>query len=453
MFEVRRTQPRIGMKHVRSAGRLGLFLLTMFLDAGLTLASTAQEPPINPDVPRGSSVDQIIQRFATQEQEFKSAREQYTYRQAVQVQTLDESGGVEGQYDETFDVTFDDRGQRVIKQVSPARSTLKNISVTKEDIDDIRNRLPFVLTSDELGDYEINYAGRQRLESGEAYLFDVAPKRIESGKRYFEGRIWVDASQYQIIKSFGKTAPNLYTRSGENLFPSFTTYRSLIDGKYWFPTSTRADDVLHFSNQDVRVREIVNYTNYHRFGSTSRVIFNGAELPSGPDQQQPVSVQGGEPQTPMPARGPGGTAQSAANSRVPTRSSAPSAPAGTVTEQITVLERQISEAIVKRDIPAWQRLLADGYTDVDSAGAVRDLNAMADEIRAHAYESAEIKELEVRIYNDTVVVVGTRTFKEKTARGPQTTSRRFTDVFLLRSGEWRLASSQSTVLRGAAAAR
>lgn len=439
------------MKRARPARPLALFLFTIFLVASVTLASAWQEPPINPDVPRGSSVDQIIQRFATQEQEFKSAREQYTYRQAVQVQTIDQSGGVEGQYAETFDVTFDDRGQRVIKQVSPARSTLKNISVTKEDIDDIRNRLPFVLTSDELGEFEINYVGRQRLESGEAYLFDVAPRRIESGKRYFEGRIWVDTNQYQIVKSFGKTVPNLYTRSGENLFPSFTTYRSLIDGKYWFPTSTRADDVLHFSNQDVRVREIVNYTNYHRFGSTSRVIFNGEELPSGPDQQQPISVQGGESQAQSPAQGPAGAPQSAANSRIPTRLPATSIPAGTVTQQIATIERQLSEAIVKGDIPAWQRLLADGYTDVDSAGTVRDLNAMANEIRAHAYDSADVKELGVRIYNDTVVVVGTRTFREKTPRGPQTTSKRFTDIFLLRSGEWRLASSQSTVLRGPAA--
>jgi Domain of unknown function (DUF4440) len=442
------------MKIMKRVGPLALFISTLvFLVVGLGAAkAAAQEPPIDPEVPRGTSVDQITQRFAAQELEFKRAREQYTYRQAVQVQTLDESGGVEGQYDETFDVTFDDRGQRVIKQVSPARSTLKNVSVTKEDIDDIRNRLPFVLTSDELGDYEINYVGRQRLESGEAYLFDVTPKRIESGKRYFEGRIWVDANQYQIVKSFGKTVPNLYTRAGENLFPSFTTNRSLIDGKYWFPTSTRADDVLHFSNQDVRVREIVNYTNYHRFGSTSRVIFNGEELPSGSDQQQPVSVQGGESSSQSPAR-PVGTPQSAANSRVPTRSSSTSAAAGTVTDQITALERRLSEAIVKRDLPAWQRLLADGYTDVDSAGTVRDLNAMADEIQAHNYDSAEIKGLEVRIYNDTVVVVGTRTFKENTPRGLQTTSKRFTDVFLLRSGEWRLASSQSTPLRGPTAAR
>src|SRR5438067_2615144 len=290
---------------IRVKRNLSANLRTALLVAAVVCApaSRAQEPPIDPEMPRGTSIDQVEQRFAAQEQEFKKAREQYTYRESVSMQTLDSSGRSTGEYSETFDVTFDDKGDRIFKQVTPPHSTLRNISVTKEDIDDIRNRMPFVLTSDELPDYEINYVGQQQLESGNTYLFDITPKRMDPGRRYFEGRIWVDANQFQIVKSYGKSVPDLYSRGNENLFPNFTTYRSLIDGKYWFPNSTRADDVLHFSSGDVRIRETVNYSNYQRFGSTSRIIFNGQELPGASNPQPPVQVQGQAP-APLPAPQP-----------------------------------------------------------------------------------------------------------------------------------------------------
>ena len=118
-----------------------------------------------------------------------------------------------------------------------------------------------------------------------------------------------------------------------------------------------------------------------------------------------------------------------------------------VTQQITELERQISDAIVKRDVNTWQRLMADGYTDIDSDGTVRDLNAMAEAVREHSYDAITQGGLEVRIYGDTVIVVGTRTLIEKTRRGLTTTSNRFTDVFLRRNGIWQMASSQSARLR------
>lgn len=438
-------------KNLRALLRAALFIATLIC----VPAIHAQEPPIDPDLPRGTSTDQIEQRFAAQEQEFKRAREQYTYREAVSMQAFDLSGSPKGEYTETFDVTFDDQGQRVFKQVTAPHSTLRDISVTKEDIDDIRNRMPFVLTSDELPDYDINYVGQQQLESGSTYLFDITPKHMDAGRRYFEGRIWVDGNQFQIVKSYGKSVPDLYSRGNENLFPNFTTYRSLIDGKYWFPTSTRADDVLHFSGGDIRVRETVNYSNYRRFGSTSRVIFDGQELPSASGSQSPVQVQG-QTSAPLPApqSQPPNVPRQQSQSTVSTQQSGSitaQPQTGGLTAVITELERQVSDAIVKRDINSWQRLLADGYTDVDSDGTVRDLNAMAEAIRSHSYDSITQGGLEVRIYGDAVIVVGTRTLIEKTRRGLTTTANRFTDVCLRRNGIWQLASSQSARLRASAA--
>jgi hypothetical protein len=127
-------------------------------------------------------------------------------------------------------------------------------------------------------------------------VFDIAPRQIVGKKRYFQGRIWVDDHDFQIVKTYGKTVPDIRKKKGqENLFPNFTTWREQVDGKYWFPTYTRADDTLHFSAGDVKIREIVKYENYKQFGSKSRITYEGKEIPKGPTEQ---GQQQGQPQPP-----------------------------------------------------------------------------------------------------------------------------------------------------------
>jgi len=94
----------------------------------------------------------------------------------------------------------------------------------------------------------------------------------------------MDSHDFQIVKTLGKTVPDIRKKNNENVFPKFTTWREQIDGKYWFPTYTSADDTLHFTNQDVHIREIIKYTNYQRFGSNVKITYGGQELPTGPAQ-------------------------------------------------------------------------------------------------------------------------------------------------------------------------
>src|SRR2546427_3753831 len=272
----------------RSASVIAIIVLLSWL---LTLNAVAQEGPLDPSQPKGSTPEQIIQRFAAKEKEFKEARDQYTYRQEVKGQTLD-GNTVTGEYQEVFDVVFNDQGRRLENVVFAPQSSLENggISITKEDLADIRNRLPFVLTSDEVPEYNILYVGQQQEDELHCYVFDIAPKTIEKNKRYFQGRVWVDDHDFQIVKTYGKTVPDIRSKKGqENLFPKFTTWRQQIDGKYWFPTYTKADDTLHFSMQDVHIVEKVKYENYQRFGSNVRITYEGKELPKdnqGKDQKQ-----------------------------------------------------------------------------------------------------------------------------------------------------------------------
>ena len=210
---------------------------------------------------------------------------------------------VDGTYQQVFDVTFDDKGRRVKNVVFAPQTTLQRIMMTEEDIDDIENRLPFVLTSDELGEYDILYVGKQKMDELSTYVFDIAPKQIVGKKRYFQGRIWVDDHDFQIVETYGKTVPDIRKKRGqENLFPKFTTWREQIDGQYWFPTYTRAEDTLKFSIGDVKIREIVKYTNYKRFGAKSKILYDGQEVQHGKEQspgQQPPDQKQPEPQKPQ----------------------------------------------------------------------------------------------------------------------------------------------------------
>ena len=263
--------------------RLATILLLPLL--ALSARADQAEGPLDPAKPSGITPEEVIQRFATKEKEFKQARERYTFRQTIKVQAMD-GDTVKGVYQETFDVLADDKGRRSEHVIFAPQSSIEQggISITKEDLSDLRDRLPFVLTSDEVGEYDILYVGQQQQDELHTYVFDIAPKQIEKGKRYFQGRIWVDDHDFQIVKTNGKTVPDIRKKNkydGENLFPAFTTWREQIDGKYWFPTYTLADDTLHFSSGDIRIREILRYENYKRFGSNSRVIYEGEELPKG----------------------------------------------------------------------------------------------------------------------------------------------------------------------------
>ncbi len=286
------------------ASRSSPIFVALFLLASLltTLPAIAQEGPLESAQPTGITPEEIIQRFAAKEKEFKEARDQYTYRQDIHVMTLDGST-VTGEYRETFDVLFDDKGHRMENVVYAPQSTLENggLSLDEGDVQDFRNRLPFVLTSDEIPEYNIVYVGQQQEDELHCYVFDIAPKQIVGKKRYFQGRIWVDGRDLQIVKTYGQAVPEIRDtkKKGkeEHLYPKFTTWRQQIDGRYWFPTYTRADDMLHFNLNDVHIREIVKYEDYKRFGSSVKILYQGKEIPKADpkDETKPDA-----PQSPPP---------------------------------------------------------------------------------------------------------------------------------------------------------
>jgi len=224
----------------------------------------SKDPPTTP-------VEQIIQKFGEREAEFKRERDNYTYTQTFVVQEIDSDGRPGGEYRMTSDILFTPEGKRYEKVISAPMPTLERISLSQQDLDDLEHVQPFVLTSGELPKYDIKYVGREQVDEISAYVFDVAPKKIEKNQRYFQGRIWVDDKDLEIVKSDGKAVPDIVKKNAENIFPRFETFRENIEGHYWFPTYTRADDELKFSTGAVHIRMSVRYANYKRFGATIKI--------------------------------------------------------------------------------------------------------------------------------------------------------------------------------------
>jgi hypothetical protein len=218
--------------------------------------------------------DEIIRKFAAKEAEFAQARNNYTYRQSVKLQELDPGGNpTGGQWELVEDILFSLEGKRIEKVVYAPVQNLQNIILTPEDEQDLRNVQPFVLTTAEIPDYDVKYLGREKVDEISCYTFSVKPRKMVQGKRYFEGEVWVDDRDLQIVKTYGKGV-GVIKKSSDNQFPKFETYREQIDGKYWFPTYTRADDTLHFKNGDSqRIRMVVKYQDYKRYEGKSTIKF------------------------------------------------------------------------------------------------------------------------------------------------------------------------------------
>jgi hypothetical protein len=233
--------------------------------AGAAPQNSTLGPPTMPS-------DEIIQKFAAREAEFRTERDNFTYTQTFTIQTLDSSGRPDGEHTMTSEIVFTPAGKRYEKVVYAPTPTLERITLSQQDLDDLEHVQPFVLTTTELPKYNIKYVDHVQLDELTAYVFDVAPKTIEKNQRYFQGRIWVEDKDLEIVKTDGKAVPDIRKKGGEeNVFPRFETFRENVEGHFWFPTYTRSHDILHFSNGDIPIRMVVKYENYKRFGVTVKI--------------------------------------------------------------------------------------------------------------------------------------------------------------------------------------
>ena len=223
----------------------------MPLDSGFGRMDIS-DPPI--------PAEQIIKEFSAKETEFQDALDHYTFRRTARVDEIGDDDKVSGEWYEVDDVIFDPTGRRTERVDFAPPNTLKQIMLSPSDLQDLQHGYPFVLTTADVPAYDVKYVGRQKVDEVDCYVFDVSPKTIAKGKRYLDGRIWVDATDLQIVVTNGRMVPDDTRKNSEDLHAPFMTWRQQIDGNYWFPVYTKGEGILHFSGgygymaQDVHIR-------------------------------------------------------------------------------------------------------------------------------------------------------------------------------------------------------
>ena len=253
-------------------GLLCLFVsaLTAPVVAGTDCGDSSN--PLETAPPKGISVQELLRKIVTNEDKVQAARQRYSFTQDVLVQTLD-GKAVDGQFHQVTKVSYDEKGRRIDTVSFAEQSTLRGIQLSESDFDDIRTFMPWILTSEQAQQYNLTYAGTQHVDDLDTYVFQAEPKTLEKNRRYFQGRIWIDDRDLEMVKLCGKSVPEATAQKKKKknepieVRPSFVGYRQIVDGN-WFPAYARIDDTLRFGVESVRVREIVKFTGYQRTGST-----------------------------------------------------------------------------------------------------------------------------------------------------------------------------------------
>jgi TonB family protein len=238
-----------------------LTLLTVFSPALYSGAIVAQESTIKPSNLSEAEINKIIATFTRKELEFRRALNNYSFKRDAKLQSLGMGGQITGEFYRVSYFTFDDHGNRSEKITVAPMSSLPN--VTKEDIDDLGGINPFALEPAMIDRYNFKYVGKERIDELDLHVFDVTPKVIPDPKktkeRLFTGRVWVDDHDLQIVKTRGKGVPE----TKQNKYPYVETYREEINGRYWFPTYSFADEELVFEDgEPLHIRMKVTYSDF-----------------------------------------------------------------------------------------------------------------------------------------------------------------------------------------------
>lgn len=222
------------------------------------------------DLPQ-ADVDRIINTFTAKESQFRKALNEYSFKRDAVLQSLGMGGQVTGEYHRVSYFTFDDSGNRFEKiSYFPMPSFG---AVTQEDLNDLGGIQPFALEPSKIPQYDFRYAGREKIDELNLYVFDVSPKVMPDAKRtkerFFKGRVWVEDQDFQIVKTKGKGLPETKI----DKFPTVETYREQIDGLYWFPTYSYADEELLYENGEaLHVRMQVRYSDFVKASAKVKII-------------------------------------------------------------------------------------------------------------------------------------------------------------------------------------
>jgi hypothetical protein len=215
-----------------------------------------EEAPEAPAIP----ADEIIRRFTANEDKMKEAYDHSTFTQALRVQELSTPGG---EYNVKGEIYTKADGQRFERFPAPAESTLKTTSFTLQDVKIWSSMPNFVLTTNELANYILQYLGKEKLDELNTYIFRVKPKHVERVRRFFDGVVWVDDRDFVVVKTSGKFVSEIADDGTGLPFRMFDTYRENVDGKHWLPTYVGSDDFVKVKDHpDIHLRLVIRSSDF-----------------------------------------------------------------------------------------------------------------------------------------------------------------------------------------------
>jgi hypothetical protein len=251
-------------------------------DHHVTRISTEVETPAPPSLPP----DEIIHRFAAKEDQNAIQRGHYSYRKSIRIQEFGPDGKVSGEFFRTTEVTPVGDGRVAVKTIEKPQSTLQHVYLSPEDVASLERVPMYALTSNQLVNYDLKYIGKEQVDEIDCYIFQVKPKKVERVKAYFDGIVWVDAKYLDVVKTYGKWVTD---QGDERLMPLlpftlFETYRENVDGKYWFPNYSRADDTLQVKELLVPMRITIKWSDF-------KMPAPAASAPPSPTASVPTPAQ------------------------------------------------------------------------------------------------------------------------------------------------------------------
>lgn len=212
----------------------------------------------------------ILASFVKAESQVREALKQFTFKRDVVLQTIGPNGKVTGEYVRNSEFVFDDNGNRIERVTFHPPSTIHDLKITKEDIQDLAGGQLFGIDIFEINKYRLKYAAEEIFDGKRVLALTIEPAMTPDPhrmrERFFVGHVWIDAENFQVVKVRGIMQPQ-----GKQRFPVFETWRQMVAANLNLPVRTEADDVLRFPRGDVNYRIRVRYYDYKLFAGKLKI--------------------------------------------------------------------------------------------------------------------------------------------------------------------------------------
>src|SRR6478672_5581741 len=107
----------------------------------------------------------ILERFVAAETKVREALNQHTFKRDVTLQTIGPNGEVTGEYVRNSQFVFDNNGRRIERVIFHPKSTISEMRITKEDIQDLAGAQLLGIDITETGKYNLSYLGLETVDS------------------------------------------------------------------------------------------------------------------------------------------------------------------------------------------------------------------------------------------------------------------------------------------------